>query len=707
MTVREPGVLMSVPKTRTLDHRYAVYHQRFTLGMPEGKRKTLVDLWEPGLALRWSNRSLVDVDAFQTIGLLAATDRLEVIPDLPPGWQRVYQRAGSLPILEMEYRGAEGRLRIEALGGQDADLVKMTVETDDHPLTLSLTIRSNVATCHTDHPMLQRSDNSFLCFVTGAADCARSWITQWQLRITLPATGQPVWLIIPHATDITDLSTWQARDWAEEWRRGEQAWRALLGRAVRFIAPDAKMLQAYYACLADQFILREPLADGQLGFLCGTDIYRAINAYEIDVHVHALLRAGYYDEAWQAAEVLLSQQRADGRWENYSPWMTTFWFVNGDIPLLFHAWYRFTGDRRRMAEIWPQLVKLARWIEQERSKSKHLPSDDPRYGLLPPGVGDSGICRDLHLGQDKGPHHVFLPQNAGSVGGLRVIAELAREFGTDAEQQELAEIYDDARDCLLRSMERCAVPFAGGRYVPASTEGAAGGGSLWNCTAFAHPWGLLPCDHPLVTGTLAWFAAQQSPTGIPYNGGWQSHGLWPGGAIENPAPVYLRRGEIDTLTDLIYAALNHGSPVWTWPEERQPGAGTPLCTGDLQEAWLPVNFCRLFRDLFLYEEDDTLHLAAGIPRGWYQQGPIGVEHAPSYFGPVSYTLEYHEAAGTLTLHGVIGSQAHPCPVIAHLHLPEACRITGSKAADAEAVQVEGNQVSFTATGEFTVVVEVA
>ena len=57
-------------KNLRVDHRFAVSKQRFTLGMPEGRHKTLVDLWEPGLVLRWSRRSLLDVDCFRDVDLI-------------------------------------------------------------------------------------------------------------------------------------------------------------------------------------------------------------------------------------------------------------------------------------------------------------------------------------------------------------------------------------------------------------------------------------------------------------------------------------------------------------------------------------------------------------------------------------------------------------------------------------------------------------
>jgi hypothetical protein len=580
---------------------------------------------------------------------------------------------GSLPILVMDYTGPEGQLRIEALGGQDADIVKLTLSASaGSQLTLPAMVRSNVAIGSKETPTLMRHDGSLFCLVQGAPECKRSYVADWDLEFALTSEGdsRTVWVIIPHATDLTDTAGWQSRDWAAEWRDGERVWLDLLDDAARFIAPDEEMLSGYYACLADQFILREPLAGGETGFLCGTDKYRAVNAYEINAHVHALLRAGYFEEAWQAAKVLLPQQREDGRWEDISPWIATFWLVNGDIPLLFEEIYRFTGNRDRMAAVWPQLAKLARWVERERSKSKELSPSDPNYGLMPPGVGDGGICRDLRTAEDLWPHHVFFPHNVGNVGGLRVVAELAKEFGSQEEQKEFSAIYEDAHHCLLASMERCAVALDGTRYVPPSTYGAEGGGSLWQCSAFAYPWRLLPYDHPLVSGSLAWFEANQSPTGVPYNTGWQDYGVWPGGAIESPAPVYLRRGDSDALADLVYAALNHGSPVWTWPEERRASAGTPVVSGDLQEAWLPVNFCWLFRDMFLYEEGDTLHIAAGIPRDWYRRGPVGVENAPSYFGKISYAMDYSEATRTVTLRGFAGSEERPCRIVAHLNLPE-------------------------------------
>jgi hypothetical protein len=673
----------------SVTHAFAVSKQRFTLGMPEGSRKTLVDLWEPGLVLRWTTRSLLDVDALKA-GVGQPNEQLRIVPRIPPHWRRAYHRIGNVPILAMEYQGVRGRLFLEALGGADADIVKIVLRsTDGEPVGIGIVLQSPNASRNEDFVLL-REDKSLFCAVAGECTCQHSGAG---MEITVSAGKDPhtVWIAIPHRAGVKDIAAYRARNWAEAWGRAVEAWRQVLARAVRFSIPDAKVADAYYSCLADQFILREPIRGG-MGFLCGTEVYRIVNAFETDAHVQAMLRAGYFKEAWQVADVFPPKQNANGCWTDYTWWMDRFWYVNGDMPMMYEALYRFTHDKKRMAEIYPRLVRLARWCEGERAKSKSLPSADPRHGLMPPGVGDSGLgpCGG------SGPDNVYFPHNTGNVTGLRITAELAREFGTKEEAAELLAAYQDARQCLLTSMERCAVAFPGGRYVPASVV-PNGGGSMWLCVAFAYPGRLASYDHPLVSQTLAHFEACQSPAGIPINLGWQPRGLWPGAAMECPAPVYLRRGEIDKLSGLIYAGLNCASPVWTWPEERGADAGTQVTSGDLQEAWFPVNFCRLFRDCFLYEEDATLHLAAGIPRFWYDLGkPIGVANAPTHFGPVSYQMQYDPSKLQLTGEATFAENSTAEWSTLHIRLPGGLKVKSVNPESKATVLPDGSGLRWTA-----------
>jgi hypothetical protein len=694
-------------KNVRVDHGFAVSRQRFTLGMPEGRHKTLIDLWEPGLALRWSRRSLLDVDCFRDVGLIQPSEELKIVPEVPPDWHRSYRRIGNAPLLAMRYQGAKGQLLLESQGGVDVDLVRIVLTSaDEKPLCLAIEIHSANARCG-ENPALIREDKSLLCLAAGDLSWKRFGVSPDGLHSGLEIAlfagkdSRTVWLVIPHRADARDTAAYRARDWAATWDQGLNAWQQTLARAVRFSIPDADVAEAYYACLADQFILREPIRGG-IGFLCGTDGYRCVNAYETDVHVQAMLRAGYFQEAWQAAEVFLPLQNSNGCWTDYTPWLPKFWYLHGNMPMMYNELYRFTGDKQRMAAIYPRLARLARWSEGERAKSKSWPRSDPRYGLMPPGEGDSGLERDLPPQAKK---NVFFPHNAGNVTGLRVTAELAKEFGTKEERAELEAAYKDARQCLLRSMEHCAVAFQGGRYVPASIV-PRGGGSTANCVAFAYPGRLVPYDHPLVSGTLAWYESRPTRTGIPLGGGWLAEGIWPGGAMDCPAPVYLRRGEIDRLSNLVYGGLNCASPVWTWPEERGPDPGSSQISGDLQEAWFPVHFCRLLRDCLLYEEDGVLHLAEGVPRFWYTLGgAIGVERAPSHFGTVSYCIHCDLAGRTVAVVGTVGQPEHPQSAILQMNLPDGWRLAGVAEGNLPNVKLRPDRIAFRAIGQFQIVLK--
>ena len=85
------------------------------------------------------------------------------------------------------------------------------------------------------------------------------------------------------------------------------------------------------------------------------------------MHVQAMLRAGYFQEAWQAAEVFLPLQNSNGCWTDYTPWLPKFWYLHGNMPMMYNELYRFTGDKQRLAAIYHRLVRLARWSEGERA----------------------------------------------------------------------------------------------------------------------------------------------------------------------------------------------------------------------------------------------------------------------------------------------------------------------------------------------------
>ena len=160
----------------------------------------------------------------------------------------------------MRYQGAKGQLLLETQGGVDADLVRIVLTSaEGKRLRLDIDIHSANARCR-ENLALIREDKSLLCLVAGDLSWKRFGVSPdglhsgLQLALFAGKDSRTVWLVIPHCADAWDMATYRARDWAVTWDRGLKAWQQTLARAVRFSIPDADVAEAYYACLADQFI---------------------------------------------------------------------------------------------------------------------------------------------------------------------------------------------------------------------------------------------------------------------------------------------------------------------------------------------------------------------------------------------------------------------------------------------------------------------
>ena len=102
-------------------------------------------------------------------------------------------------------------------------------------------------------------------------------------------------------------------------------------------------------------------------------------------------------------------------------------------------------------------------------------------------------------------------------------------------------------------------------------------------------------------------------------------GMWVAITLDNVAEVHLFRGNGDAAAKYLYATLNHGTPLYTWCEERGQEPGSANCTGDRQHLWTPVAVVRAIRDMLVMESGDGLNLALGTARQWLASGkPVGI-----------------------------------------------------------------------------------
>jgi hypothetical protein len=491
---------------------------------------------------------------------------------------------------------------------------------------------------------------------------AKTIALEWELAPGQSASG---WLIRPYQAYEADVAALRAHDWAAEFDQSKAVWRELLGRAVQFQIPDAGVRNAYYACLGDIFIMREPVAGGYVACSPGTEGYRCPNPAEAAVAAIGLTQAGLADLALHGYQMCLDQQGEDGDWNDPRGWSHRGWCIAG-----FKAWfaleqYRLTGDRAFLERVYPRLRAASLWQETQRRRTRVLNEDGtrpPHYGLMPRGQGDCG------LDAGDGWYGYFLPHNAWAVFCDKLAIEAARILARPEDAAQFQAIFDQANADLQAALAQGAIAEDGDRWIPGAPGNPAG--SRWGVLNAAFPCGLLAPGDPLITGTLRYINRQMSPGGLQLHTGWMADGMWVAISLDNIAEVELARDNGDEAARLLYASLNHGTPLYTWCEERGQAPATEQTSGDRQHLWTPAAVIRATRDCLVMEEGDGLHLARGIDRSWLSPGQtVGARQAPTHFGPVSFTMTYDAAAGRVTGEVAFAGAAAPAWCKLHLRLP--------------------------------------
>lgn len=677
-------------ETSRVDFAYAFAPpHRLTVAMPDSGNKTLLDVQPAKLRMAWSYE---DLTRFPPATFMTPATRWDLMlspavdghPFANSDWSRM---EGWLPALENHYGDTGAEMRFEVVGAANAAVVRITLcnrDSRERQLTLTVNSRSWGENPAWAAPGQERGD----CLVAGwneradrvlvlglGADYwssradgrspdAKTLLMGWTLK---PGQTRTAWLVRPYRAYAADLPSLRGRDWGAALEAGCQTWRKLLGRTARFNVPDDRVMDAFRACLADLFIMREPLPDGRVAGEPGTEVYRAANAFESAVMAIALDQVGLAREAAEGYRMPIEMQEADGNWADPRGWGHLMWGGSG-----FKAWaalehYRLTGDRHYLAWAYPHLAASSRWQESQRALCRGAATLELYRGLMPRGMGDCGLKDDDDL------YGVFLPHNIWAVYADRLSVEAAEILGKKRELPELRRIYETGRRDLLAALDRGAIVEKDYRWIPGVPGKTSG--SRWGSLNVLFPCGVLPADHPLLTGTLRHIEASLSPGGIPLNTGWLANGMWVAITLDNLAEVHLAMDDGDTAARYFYACLNHGTPLFTWCEERGPEAGTKVCTGDRQHLWTPVAVVRCLRDMLVMEQADTLHLARGTDRAWLGgEEPVGVAEVPTHFGRVTYSMKFDRQSKTVSGEVDFARHFRANQVQLHIRLPSPWRV---------------------------------
>lgn len=676
---------MSSPRV-DFAYSFATPH-RLTVALPDSSDKTLLDLSVGSLTVSWTYDDLTTFPLATNRGPLTSRSvRIQPEIDGSPFARSTWTRSeGFLPSLDNEYFDGRGRVVLQAVGGQTAQVTRVEfTNTGDVPHLFGLPCalphgfgcgyNPSYVGRGTDPDTLlagwgDRADR-ILMLVLGADkyDVHSSAIRPtWLVD---PGEAKVGWVVRPYSAYHKDLSALREHDWASEMEAGKEVWRSLLGRATDLRIPDAEVRNAFYACLGDLFIMREPVADGYIAACPGTEGYRAANSIEPGVVAVALDQVGLHDESEIGYRMCLHQQGEDGDWADPRGWVHLFWSGPG-----FKSWaviehYLLTGDREYLADVYPRMLASSRFQESMRADTRIMdgPERSVNYGLMPRGQGDCG----LKDGEDD--YGVFFPHNIWSVYADKITLQAARILGRAEDVPELRAIYETALEDLIRALDRGAIPDDGGyRWIPGASGSPSG--SRWGVLNALSPCELLPVDHELITGTIRYMESHLSPGGMPVHTGWMPDGMWVAITLDNLAEAHLARGNGEAAAEYLYGVLNHGTPLYTWCEERGTEPGTSRISGDRQHLWTPVAVVRAIRDSLVMESGDGLSLALGVPQGWWASGEsIGISDAPTHFGAICYEAVYDASTGRLRGTISFPGDSTPAWVRLHVHLPGGLRV---------------------------------
>lgn len=653
---------------------------RMTVARPEASEKTLLDL-EPGvLTISWSyddlrNTPLAIFKTPRTGWHIKIQPLLDGKPLLHNSWNRGEE---FLPMLNSKYSDAAGSMRLEVIGGVTAALIRVNIKNSD-----SVAHRFSVACEAVDGWVMhnpawidpsqdpdalvagqgERPDRVLLLGI-GATEfpIARNTMTlEWTLP---PGEMRNGWIVRPYVAYEQDLAQLRAKDWTEEFESSKKEWQLLLGRAMAIQIPDSAVRNAFYACLGDLFIMREPLALGYMGTLCGTEGYRSTNPFEPCLAAIALDQTGFHGEAANGLRVHLDMQEPNGNWADPKGWAHHMWGASGMKAWASTEHFKLTGDRSYLQSAFPRLAASSRWQELQRQRTR-IPGSESApaaYGLMPRGMGDGGLMN----GSDY--FGVFYTHNVLAVFADQLSVQAAETLGEAGQLVELRRIHDSALQDLRTSLHKGAIHEDDFQWIPGSPANPAG--SRWGALYTLFPTRILEPDDPLVVGTLKKIEQSISPGGQPVHTGWMEDGAWVAITLDNVAEAHLALGNGDIAIAYLYSTLNHGTPLYTWCEERGQEPQTKKTSGDRQHLWTPLAVVRFLRDSMVMEQSDRLHLGLATARSWLRQGAtVGVREAPTHFGNISYQIQSDVDKGVIRAEITPPAREHPKEIVLHLRHP--------------------------------------
>jgi hypothetical protein len=332
---------------------------------------------------------------------------------------------------------------------------------------------------------------------------------------------------------------------------------------------------------------------------------------------------------------------------------------HGELIFAIAEAYRFTGDRKLLEDLWPNVQGAVRYMDQLRMSERteaNRAKNPAFYGMMPASIS--------HEGYSAKPMHSYW-DNLWALRGYKDAVDIAQWLGRADEAKAFATSRDQfAND--LRASILAAAKLHKIEYIPGAAE-------LGDFDATSTTIGLAPVDAgdvlppDLLRNTFEryWRNAVARRDGTKP---WKDYTPYELRTVG----TFVRLGQPERAHAMLDFFFQGQEPKgWNqWAEVVSSTPRKPFFLGDIPHAWVGSDYVRSVLDMFAYARgsDDSQVIGAGIPLDWLAGDGVSIANLRTADGPLSYTLR-SPSAGKIALDVPAGNKLPKGGIV--LRLPQA------------------------------------
>ena len=434
----------------------------------------------------------------------------------------------------------------------------------------------------------------------------------------------------------------------DDFEKAADFWRSKVGH-IKFNLPKSAdpIVNTYKANLVYILVNRD-----KVGIQPGSRSYERSWIRDGALTSSALLKSGIVEEVRDFIDWYAAHQYENGKVpcvvDSRGPDPVPENDSHGEMIYLIREYLNFTQDIAFLRSKNSAVLKAVAYLESliaQRSTPAYQNGDATAracFGLVPESIS--------HEGYSAKPMHSYW-DDFFTMKGLKDAAEIQRILGETEHYKRITKVRDTFKENLYRSL-KLAMKNKNINYIPGCVE-------LGDFDATSTTIALTPCNElnnlpqPQVHNTFDQYY-EFFKTRRDGQLDWINYTPYENRLIGS----FILLDQPKRAHELIDFFLNDQLPPgWhQWAEVVWKDRRTPKFIGDMPHTWVGSDFLNAIRSMFVYENesDQSLVLGAALYQDWID-APEGmaVEHLPTYYGEISYSIKRHGNKYAFSISGAV------------------------------------------------------